>query len=128
MFRYINENAARRRGAVVVKCRARSTSRPHLPVIVDPYRIRFTILSALSASARCSAADFSKVAFDETNLPSAAFASSRLAATRSARAMKIRYIGRRYNAVKVLYWHRNGFAVWQRKSVGSEDTSDLGAC
>lgn len=24
------------------------------------------------------------------------------------------YVGRRYNAVKVLYWHRNGFAVWHK--------------
>lgn len=25
------------------------------------------------------------------------------------------YIGRRYDALKVLYWERNGFALWQKK-------------
>lgn len=24
------------------------------------------------------------------------------------------YVGRRFNAVKILYWHRNGFAVWHK--------------
>lgn len=25
------------------------------------------------------------------------------------------YVGRRYDAIKIIYWHRNGFALWQKK-------------
>ena len=25
------------------------------------------------------------------------------------------YVGRRYDAMKILYWHRNGFALWSKK-------------
>ena len=30
------------------------------------------------------------------------------------------YIGRRFNALKIIYWHRNGFALWSKRIEGSE--------
>jgi len=30
------------------------------------------------------------------------------------------YVGRRYDTIKVLYWDRNGFAVWHKKIEGRE--------
>ena len=30
------------------------------------------------------------------------------------------YIGRRYDALKILYWEKNGWAVWHKKIEGKE--------
>jgi len=30
------------------------------------------------------------------------------------------YVGRRFNALKILYWERNGFALWSKKIESSE--------
>jgi len=30
------------------------------------------------------------------------------------------FVGKHYNAVKILYWHRNGFAVWHKVIEGRE--------
>jgi transposase len=30
------------------------------------------------------------------------------------------YVGRRFNAVKILYWHKNGFALWHKVIEGRE--------
>lgn len=30
------------------------------------------------------------------------------------------FVGKYYNAVKILYWHRNGFAVWHKVIEGRE--------
>jgi transposase len=30
------------------------------------------------------------------------------------------YVGRRFNALKILYWSRNGFALWSKKIEGAE--------
>ena len=30
------------------------------------------------------------------------------------------FVGEHYNAVKILYWHRNGFAVWHKVIEGPE--------
>jgi hypothetical protein len=46
------------------------------------YRNRFAIRSTFSASARCSLADVSNIAFDDTNFPSLALVSSTPAASR----------------------------------------------
>jgi transposase len=29
------------------------------------------------------------------------------------------YVGRRFNALKILYWNRNGFALWSKRIEGS---------
>lgn len=30
------------------------------------------------------------------------------------------YVGRRFNALKILYWERNGFALWSKKIESAE--------
>ena len=30
------------------------------------------------------------------------------------------YVGRRFNALKILYWDRNGFALWSKKIESTE--------
>jgi transposase len=30
------------------------------------------------------------------------------------------YVGRRFNALKIIYWERNGFALWSKKIESSE--------
>jgi transposase len=30
------------------------------------------------------------------------------------------YVGRRFNALKILYWNRNGFALWSKRIESSE--------